>query len=549
MLRSFGVILLLTILLILPGCDSPTDPSPTDPWIPGVRETWDPSGAHVLRGTVRVDTLTIQAGTHVCGEPGAVLLVRDRLEVNGTADRPVVFTACDPAEGWGGLAVSPEWGSSGSGRLEHVLIEYADQGIEGMNLEIVDARIRQTRGAAIRGGARVRNATIDTACTSGLGSAVMAAQYTLIELENVTIRGSGGAGVSRGRRAPIVLRDVVIEGSADVGLELGGHIIHNSLRNFTVEGDLRLTDNLYPAHLGSHDIPQLLPTLESYDRVLGNRRDTLIVGITSSSEPLTVRAVLPWRVYDGISIPSGAALPAIIEPGATIAGATDGPWSPVRLALRAGTALEGVPGGPITFLDLEISIQGDVADTTRIRHVHLERSAVLTTTRQGISATTSPIVLEEVRVRDGRVELTSAGSRIERLFALGGVSDTTATVRLAGAGIVARNLEVRQAPGPGVALDANDILLDGCRVSEGLADGVRIPGGVGIRIRACNLLDNAGAGVANSGTDEVDARENWWGDPEGPFGPSGDGAIGPVEFTPWLAAPAAPPLSPARSSR
>jgi hypothetical protein len=397
----------------------------------------------------------------------------------------------------------------------------------------------------------VADATIDTACISSGCTAVYATENGALSLQRVTIRGSRGGGLARGRRAFIWLRDVVIEGNAGVGLDLGGHILHNSLRNFGVEGDLRISGNGYPAHLATHDIPQLLPTPGSVERIVGNQHDTLIVGITYFPESFAVPAAVPWRVYDGVSSASGyASMPPAIEPGATLVGWARGPWGRVRLAIVAGTVFEGAPGKPISFADVEVSVLGQAGDTTHLRHIRVGPGAVATTRHFvfGSPTTSGPIVLEDVDVRDGRVELTTTGSRIERLNARGGISDTLATVWLVGAGMVARDLQVLEAPGPAIVLNGDDILLEHCQAMDGMADGVQVLAGAGIRIRACNLQGNAGAGVANAGADVVDARENWWGDPEGPFGPAGDSVIGQVVFTPWRTAPA-PPLGELRRFR
>ncbi|HEX7051191.1 MAG TPA: hypothetical protein VF188_13370 [Longimicrobiales bacterium] len=245
----------------------------------------------------------------ICGKPGAILLVSDRLEVNGSADRPVVFTACDRTQGWGGIRVSPEYNSDGSGRLSHVRIEYADTGIYGWNLEIENATVRQTRGPGIAGEANVTAMTVDSACVAWDSdcAAVWADRYAPMNLTDVIVRGSGDMGVARERRAPITLTDVTIEGSAGIGLYLGGGAPLNDVANFAVEGSLRVAGNLYPALVAAHDVPALLPNPEAYTRLLGNLRDTLLVGITAGTGEPTVQAELPWRIFGNTFIGIGYA--------------------------------------------------------------------------------------------------------------------------------------------------------------------------------------------------------------------------------------------------
>jgi hypothetical protein len=532
----------IAVLLPLAGCDGdPADPAdPVERDIPGVRETWQAEATpRVLQGSVTIDTLTIEAGTEVCGEAGAILLVPDRLRVTGTPDRPVRFTACDPSQAWGGLRVSPEWGSTGSGHLEHVRIEHANVGIHGWNLEIRHARIRQTRGPGISGQATVAEAVIDTACSSSPScAAVRSDRYAAMILTGVIIRGSGGAGLARDRRAPVSLTDVTIEGSAGTGLSLGGHILHNDVANFTVAGELRITGNLYPASVALHDIPALLPSLAAHDLLLGNQRDTLVVGITTNALTPTIRAVLPWRVYDGMSAASGwTTLNAVLEPGATLAGWDSGTWGPTRLTMSAGAQIEGTAAQPITFSGLTLRIAGEGTDTTYLRHVRFQEGALLTTQDGPFDSLHSPVVVEDMELDDGRLELGSPGSRIDGLRARRGGSDAMATVTLEGAGTVARNIQVQDGAGVGIALAGDDISLSLCQLAGSHSDGVRVLRGVGITIRECNFQDNAGAGVNNTVDAAVDAMENWWGDPAGPHGPAGDGAAGAVEYEPWLTAP------------
>jgi hypothetical protein len=546
MLRT-GCPFSIAILLLLAGCGAdpidpidPADPAdPVDSDIPGVRETWRAEDSpRVLQGTVWIDTLTVEAGTEVCGEAGAILRIPGRLRVTGTADRPVRFTACDPSEAWGGLRVSPEWRSAGGGRLEHVRIEDAYVGIHGWNLVIRNAHIRQSRRQGIAGMATVTHAVIDTACSSDGAScaAVWADRYSPMILTDVVIRGSGGMGLARGRRAPVSLTNVTIEGSAGTGLSLGGHIVENDGPMFTVVGELRITGNRYPASVALHDIPALLPSLAAHERLLGNQRDTLVVGITTSALTPTIRAVLPWRVYDGTSA-GWLAFNAVFEPGATLAGPDSATWSRTRLIVSAGSQIEGTAAQPITFKGLTLRIAGEVTDTTYLRHVRFQEGALLTTGGGHYSALQSPVVLEGVELDDGRLELGSPGSRIDGLRARRGGSDSFATVTLAGAGTIARNIQVQDATGVGIALAADAISLSLCQIAGSVSAGVRVLAGVGIRIRECNFQDNAGAGVNNTGDAAVDAVGNWWGDPAGPYGSAGDGVAGAVDYAPWLTAP------------
>lgn len=58
----------------------------------------------------------------------------------------------------------------------------------------------------------------------------------------------------------------------------------------------------------------------------------------------------------------------------------------------------------------------------------------------------------------------------------------------------------------------------------------------GVRVNDCNIHGNAG--LRNLAAATMDTRNNWWGDPQGPHGPDGDGVAGNVEFVPFRTQPA-----------
>lgn len=67
--------------------------------------------------------------------------------------------------------------------------------------------------------------------------------------------------------------------------------------------------------------------------------------------------------------------------------------------------------------------------------------------------------------------------------------------------------------------------------AEALADSLPV-------ITACNIFGNASTGIsAFSPTWKLDARGNWWGDPEGPLGRQGDGIVGVVDTSSPRATP------------
>lgn len=62
-----------------------------------------------------------------------------------------------------------------------------------------------------------------------------------------------------------------------------------------------------------------------------------------------------------------------------------------------------------------------------------------------------------------------------------------------------------------------------------------------VRINGCNLEDNGGSGINNESAAVADATGNWWGDPDGPLAPGGDGVSPNVDYSPFLVAPRTDP--------
>jgi hypothetical protein len=105
--------------------------------------------------TVTNGTLMIEAGTTACFGAGVQLLIADsaRLEVHGTAAAPVVLTATDPAQPWGGIrGRRNEFAGARGGHasLLHARLEYAEVGVAVHSFTLDSIVIRQIRGPAIR---------------------------------------------------------------------------------------------------------------------------------------------------------------------------------------------------------------------------------------------------------------------------------------------------------------------------------------------------------------------------------------------------------------
>jgi hypothetical protein len=88
-----------------------------------------------------------------------------------------------------------------------------------------------------------------------------------------------------------------------------------------------------------------------------------------------------------------------------------------------------------------------------------------------------------------------------------------------------------------LTIAAANVKVAMCEITGSARDGVRVDVAAGVRISDCNIEGNAGVGVRNLAAEALDARDVWWGDPQGPHGPEGDGTAGNVVFLPFLTQP------------
>lgn len=134
------------------------------------------------------------------------------------------------------------------------------------------------------------------------------------------------------------------------------------------------------------------------------------------------------------------------------------------------------------------------------------------------SSADHPAVFEDVVSEGVHLGLGAAGTRLTR-------------VRLAD------NNRGRFGKDAIVTISGPGIEMSSCEVVDSRGDGVHVEVADGVRISDCDIHGNAGAGVVNFDSLPVAARDNWWGDPAGPFGPAGDGVDGLVDYDPWRTEP------------
>ena len=257
---------------------------------------------------------------------------------------------------------------------------------------------------------------------------------------------------------------------------------------------------------------QIWPTRESQDSLLGNAKDTLMLWGSGSllTRPLYLRQDLPWVVSTHSAYPPGGTYISdlTIEPGSSLQidrlvvyGNLTAPGT-VANPIRISAGSQGTTG--LILSDTATSTLSNVIFTGRTITANQQHQVTL----QGINST-------------GFIELGSPGSRI-----------TDSKIHSVPAGALGIGLGA-------IFVRASGVQVLRCDVTDNGGDGIHVTSEVseGVEIHDCNLARNGGFGVNNLAAFTVDARRNWWGDPAGPSGSSGDGVSGNVDTSDPLPAP------------
>ena len=487
-----------------------------------VREHWEASdNPHAIVDTLTVTgTLSIEPGVEVCIEPDVPILLGETAAISarGTPADSIVLTAGDPARPWGGVRPRGEcFFPSLSGRsctapfsiFEYVRLEHATEGISlGTSVRIAHSHFRQIRCGAVAA-SHLAFSRVDSAGRDGCASVVMG--YGSDHFEENVIVGSGGGGLSFGgvgtSSSSVVTGSVAIlggriEGSRDVGLSFSSWW---SSATVSAPVPLRITGgSTMPVHAPMDVVFKLWPTAAAQDSIRGNASDTLRV----------------WGAAQRVEVAPGLVL--VVERRANPAAA---PWSEIGaggLVLHPGAGLvlehmlrvhgplhaEGSPAAPIRIsgddvleLRCTVGMSPPCDYESRIEHVELHRVSLYSE---------QTVTLANVVARETGGLGVSASSRVLDTL----IEDARSDGLSLGAGASASNCVVRRSAGSGIVVSSPS---------------------TNVSIHQCQLEENAGPGVQNFGSDVVDARFNWWGDPAGPLGPAGDGAEGNVDYSSHLA--------------
>jgi hypothetical protein len=501
-------------------------------------QTWTRANSpHRVTAVVSVTggaQLTIAPGAVVCFEPGTALYARygGRLWARGRDTAQIVFTARDPATGWGGITLydAPAGPSYLTNvRVEHVYVDGIALTTGHQHAAYVDsAVIRQTGRAVYFGadGSRLIRSRVDTT-TNREGAAVY---MQASGFEHSTIRGAAGIGLVATGRGALLLGGRV-EGSGGIGLHVWSDSISPYSRAVRVTGGKTHAADLYmPAMM------RLYPTPGLQDSLLGNARDEVVLTGGTLRSALTVGSRVPLRVVARIAVDSAGSL--TLQPGARMifsqaAGITAENGGRVWSRGSAASPVLLTADDPaVGWTGLELRGSAPVTSyvtNTRIEYTGFNWGAA------GVRAYDNHRVVVDSSVirQSGRaVVLASPNSRLMRtrvdtiLDSRYPAVDLGSTVRI-------ESTRIRASAGPGLSLSAADVYVASCEVIDGDGDAIVMDSGVAVTVRNCNLVNNLGVGIRNLTGASATATGNWWGSAGGPLGAGGDGVSGAVVYSPW----------------
>ena len=186
---------------------------------------------------------------------------------------------------------------------------------------------------------------------------------------------------------------------------------------------------------------------------------------------------------------------------------------------------QGASGASLTF---GVNIFGLTTPST-ISNARLEGVGI------SVSGAFHPVVVESTLVRNAGVSLGAPGSEFKLSTIAGGRLIITAQ----DGGPIVVEATVRGSSAEGIFINGTGVTLIRCELTGNATDGILSAGdATTISVHSSNLFGNGGAGVNNGDLGALDASGNWWGDPAGPSGPSGDGVTGNVTVAGALSAPA-----------
>lgn len=487
--------------------------------------------------------VTIEPGVLVCFSSLGRLAADNggRIVAAGRDTAVIVFTAMEPGSGWNGVVLHGDPDSASifrNMRMEYTRSSLAAVYTYDSHPALVDSvTVRQSARAFVlmASGSRVSRSRVDTTTTSDVAAVLLGADST--HLDGVTVRGAAGTGVEVWGTAGVSLLRVRILDSGGTGLK--ATLPPGAIAN---PQPVRVTGgSSYGAELSPAVLARMYPALADQDSLLGNARDTLVIWGGTLKSWAYARHVLPWRVRGSIVVEWPGILRAqawsslVFEPYTGITARAGGRvlargtgTAPVLMTARdtaqgwGGITLQGTPdeASKLTNVRVEYVVSG-VAVYATDQHPVLIDSAVFR--QNGVA-----VLLEAA---DSRISRTRVDTTRIDWPAVGLWSGTTLESTL-----------IRGSAGHGLALADSTAQVLSCEVRQSARHGIYLTHAG--TVHDCNLVNNAGDGIYNSISAPANVENNWWGDSGGPFGTSGDGASGTMDYTPWRTTPFVLPYVP-----
>jgi RecQ family ATP-dependent DNA helicase len=350
--------------------------------------------------------------------------------------------------------------------LEHAILDHTGGGIEGSSTGRLD----------------VRHSIID-----GTGGV----KIYMGVLEDNVVKGGGGIVMGGPAADSVHLLGGRIEGSNGVGLRSVASAKLGSVKPLWITGSRG-----YAVHMYGDHFDKLWPDGSARNQIHGNASDTLAV--FGHIRVLWIEGNISWLIT---RTPEG-------DPNFT-----------------AG-ALWGNPYGEVTFAEPGMTVS--VGGFTYVRG-YADSMAIRITSPIGSPATIKVFndgrypdltaYFTDVRLSNVNIDVVDQRTLIQRARMSGNL-----TLNAGGSSVFGSEIHGM------LTLSASNIQVSDCEVSNSKSDGIRITAGSNVHVLNCNIFQNAGFGLNNQTAQTVDARGNWWGDPAGPAGPSGDGISGPVNY-------------------
>lgn len=520
----------------------------------GTQQVWTRAGSpYRLSGRVVMAELRIEPGTLICATGGAELVV-GVLRVDGTEESSVEFLPTASGVRWAGIRHEPTAGASDvASHMRHTRIMGARQALSWAQSQIGNVgtinldsvRIERVDGSAISGAGSWRGVTVERACsapavpgdstawqTQACAAVVVAGGASV---HDITIRDSGGDGIAVNRRSWLIIGGGRLENGAGTGIRTMFEDVHGGTVVFadavTITGYARALEVPFNALAG------VLSTEAGIALLRGNASDTVhaFSGTTWSAPaaaegPPILRNGLPVRV--NLPCLTGFVI-AVLMPGAHLEFTGDVCERPAGTASLVRLTVAGTASQPTSITGSGHVLGLGAADTIRFRHARI-RNVLLSVRHQAA-------VLEHVTLERATLDLRAPGSRLSDAAIREGGRSTAGGASLAaltlGEGARVERTAIENAVGDGVHIVGDNVNIADCNVRGSTGHGIHVLLGSGTRVNGCAFVLNGGSGVHNATAGSVDARDSWWGDPLGPFGPAGDGVSGPVDFIPFRLAP------------